>query len=122
MGRLILGFFVAALWLPMIAAVASPSLTESLAILVAMFTIPLTLFVGAPLYWLFRRRVGFWWCAVAGISIGILGVFLFWLVTNALAARNWAPVLIAVGLISSLLFWVVGIWRNNFVLALKKKP
>jgi hypothetical protein len=113
---------VAALWLPAFAVINSPSLIESLAGLVALFTVPLTFFVGAPLYWIFRRRVGFWWCASAGIAIGIVGVGLFWLMTNPLAARNWAPLLIATGLISSLLFWVVGIWRNSYVVTLKTGP
>jgi hypothetical protein len=113
--RLVLGFVVAALWLPAYAYVLSRSLVESGAVLVAMFTVPLTLFVAAPLYWALRERVGFLACICAGLCVGAIGCLLFWLSTNTLAALNWSPLLLAAGLVSSFLFWVVALWGNKYL-------
>jgi hypothetical protein len=109
--RLILGFVVAALWLPILAMAVSPAF--SMAGLIAAFTIPLTLFVAVPSYWHFRKSVGLKICLLNGVVIGILGILLFWVITNRLAAINWAPLLIATSVISSLLFWLIGLWKNE---------
>ena len=90
MVRLILGFIVAALWLPALAYLTSRSFVGSLAGLIALFTVPLTL-CAVPLYVLLRRRVTFWWCALAGLSGGVAGCLVDWLVTNTLSfSRNSA--------------------------------
>jgi hypothetical protein len=113
MVRLILGFIVAALWLPALAYLTSRTVVGSLAGLIALFTVSLTLVFAVPLYVWLRRRVTFWLCALAGLSVGAIGCVVDWLVTNTLAAINWSPLLLVIGLASGLLFWVVAIWGNN---------
>jgi molybdate transport system substrate-binding protein len=114
-GRVVLGFVAAALGVPALVAVTSPPNGLFWFAMISLFTVPLTVFAGMPLFvWLARRRrVTFWWCMLAGLVIGAAGVLLFMLVTNVLAARNWAPLLIVTGLLCSFVFWLAGVWKNR---------
>jgi len=112
--RVVLGFVAAALGVP--ALIGVTSLPDGLwfAAMISMFTVPLTLFAGVPLFVLLarRRRVTFWWCLLAGFVVGVVGVLLLMLTSNVIAARNWAPILIIIGLLCSMVFWVVAVRRN----------
>ena len=113
--RVVLGFVAAALGVPTLAAVASPPHGVFWFGVISVFTVPLTLFAGVPLfvYLARRRRVTFWWCMLAGLVLGAVGALLFMLMTNVLAGRNWAPLLIITGLLCALVFWLVGVWKNQ---------
>ena len=90
--------------------------------MIALYTIPLTIFVAAPLYYFNRKRVTFWLCVIAGVAIGVVGSLLFLVTTNPLAALNWSPLLIGSGLLSSIVFWVVGVWKNGNLTAASRGP
>ena len=118
MTRLIVGFVVAALWLPALAFALSESYWNVFwASAVGAFTVPVTLLVALPLFVILRRRyrLRFWHYAIYGLSIGAVGAAAFSLTTNGLAALNWLPVFLIAGLVSSMAFWVVGVWRNDYV-------
>jgi hypothetical protein len=115
MVRIVLGFIAAALWLPVLELVAgeiSGGYGRFWFGMTAMFTVPLTVLVAVPLFYVWRRRITFWRCVFAGLVIGIIGAGLFLLTTNPLAALNWSPLLIVVGVLSSLVFWAIAVWRN----------
>lgn len=113
MARLILGFLAAALWLPVLMYVTAGGHGEFWFVMIASFTVPLTLFVAAPLYYFSRRRVTFWACIKVGIALGIVGSLTFLLAIDPHTARIWAPSLLLAGFISSVVFWFVGIWKNG---------
>jgi len=113
MARLILGFLAAALWLPVLMYVTAGGHGELWFVMVASFTVPLTLFVAAPLYYFSRRRVTFWACIMVGIALGIVGSLTFLVAIDPHTARMWAPSLLLAGFISSVVFWFVGIWKNG---------
>ena len=113
MVRIVVGFLAAALWLPLLSLATSGPYGAFWFGMTAMFTVPLTLLVAVPLFYMWRRRITFWLCLVAGLAIGIIGAALFLLVTNPLAARNWAPLLIVAGVLSSVVFWATAVWRNS---------
>jgi hypothetical protein len=124
MKRLILAFIVAAFWAPLLSTLTSESYFRVQAfILVALFTVPLTLFVAVPLYCVVRKKIALRLCTLFGIGIGSIGALLFLLMTNLEAFLKFAPLHILTGLISSLLFWLVGIWRNqNLTIDSKSTP
>ena len=113
MTRLILGFAAAALWLPVLMYVIAGGHGEFWFVMIASFTVPLTLFVAAPLYYFSRRRVTFWACVMVGLAIGAVGSLTFLLAINPYTARTWAPSLLLAGIISSVIFWIVAIWKNR---------
>jgi hypothetical protein len=115
--RIVVGFLAAALWLPLFSLATSGPYGGFWFGMTAMFTVPLTLLVAVPLFYLWRRRITFWRCLLAGLAIGIIGAALFLLLTNPLAARNWSPLLIGAGVLSSLVFWAIAIWRNPSLIA-----
>ena len=112
MVRIVVGFLAAALWLPLLSLATSGPYGGFWFGMTAIFTVPLTLLVAVPLFYLWRRRITFWRCLLAGLAIGIIGAALFLLVTNPLAARNWSPLLAVAGVLSSLVFWAIAVWRN----------
>ena len=125
MARLIVGFVVAALWLPALTFALSEAYWNMFwAGAVGAFTVPLTLLVALPLFLILRRRywLRFWHYAIFGLSVGVVGAAVFWLTTNGLAALNWLPVFLIAGLVSSVVFWVVGVWRNNYVIRGTTQP
>jgi len=123
MTRLILGFFTAALWLPLLAYILdSTYYGEFWAFAIAFYTVPLTIFVALPAYFLVRKRISFLLCVGMGCVIGVIGAFIFFLVTNPLAAMNWAPGLISAGIMSSIVFWVIAIWKNKKLMRNKSEP
>jgi hypothetical protein len=79
----------------------------------AAFTVPLTLFIAAPLCYVWRRRITFLRCLVAGFVIGALGALAFLVMTNAQAALNWSPGLIGAGVVTSIIFWAIAVWNNS---------
>src|SRR5688572_14503455 len=113
MVRLVFGFLVAALWLPLVAWLASPSLVESLAGPIAAMSVSLTLLVAAPSFWLVRRRVGLRGCLLGGLAVSALGSVLFWAATNTPAVLSWGPFILAGALVSASFFWFVALWRND---------
>ena len=113
MTRLVFGFAVAALWLPVLLYFTAGDYSQFWFVMTATFTVPLTLFVAVPLYYFWRRRITLWRCVLAGVVIGILGALAFLAVTHAQAALNWSPALIGSGLVTSIIFWLVAIWNNR---------
>lgn len=111
--RIVVAFTAAALWFPSLSYFLSGEYGPFWFLMIALYTVPLTLLVAAPLYYFNRKRITFLFCVLAGLGIGLLGALSFWSMTNRLAAQNWAPLLIGTGLVSSVLFWVIGIWRNS---------
>ena len=114
--RLVAGLLVAALWLPLLGLLTVPWSGPFWSVMTALYTVPLTLLVAAPLAFLFRRRLTLVLCLAFGLTISLLGVLVFSATTNYLAGLRWAPLLTASGLISSFLFWWVAVspqWRSN---------
>jgi hypothetical protein len=112
MVRIVLGFMAAALWLPLLELATSRIYGGFWFGMTAMFTVPLTLLVAVPLFYLWRRQITLWRCLLAGLAIGIIGAVVFLVTTNPLAALNWSPLLVVVGVLSSVVFWVTAVWRN----------
>jgi hypothetical protein len=113
MFRLISGFVITALWLPVLSLFTSGIYGNFWFWMIACYTVPLTIFVAVPLYYAMRRKINFLFCIVSGIGIGALGSLLFLAMTNWLSFLKWSPLLIFVGLVSSLLFWFVAVWKNS---------
>ena len=114
--RLIAGLLVAGLWLPLLSLITVFSSGPFWFVMTALYTVPLTLIVAAPLVFLFRRRLTLALCLAFGLIISLLGMLVFLATTNYLAALTWAPLLTASGLVSSFLFWLVAVsghWRSN---------
>jgi hypothetical protein len=111
--RIGIGLLAAALWLPLLAYATGERFAFFWFGMIAMFTIPLTLFVALPLVLLLRRHLSFVRCIAAGFGIGLLAVALEWSLSHWQAALNLGPLLIGAGVLSSLVFWLVGVWRNS---------
>jgi hypothetical protein len=117
--RLIGGLLVAALWLPALLYIVSRGWEREFSFLiVAYYTIPLTLLVAGPLVYIQRKKLTLVRCLTVGLLLGTLGAFTFWSPYSLKAMFNWGPVLMFVGVISSLLFWVVSVWRNRDLTAI----
>ena len=113
MPRIVLGFAVAALWLPVLLYFSAGDYGEFWFVMTAAFTVPLTLLVALPLYYFWRRRITFWRCLSAGCVIGILGTLAFLAMTNPQAAINWSPGLVGSGIVTSIIFWAIAVWNND---------
>ena len=113
MTRLVLGFVVAALWLPVLLYFTAGDYGQFWFAMTAAFTAPLTLFIAAPLYYVWRRRITFLRCLAAGLVVGALGALAFLAMTNAQAAINWSPGLIGAGVVTSIIFWAIAVWNNS---------
>jgi hypothetical protein len=111
--RVVLGFAVAALWLPVVLYFTAGDYHAFWFVMTASFTVPLTLFVAVPVYYFWRRRITFFRCLSAGFVIGTLGALVFLAMTNPQAALNWSPGLIGSGILTSIMFWVIAIWNNG---------
>ena len=111
--RLVAGLIVAAFWFPVCLYFRDDRYGPLGFILAASFTVPITLFVAAPLVYFLRGRLSFWLCCVLGVVLGSLGLVPNMLAGNWGAARNIGLTMMLVGLVSSMLFWVVGVWRNG---------
>lgn len=114
--RVILGFAVAALWLPLLGFLLGKSGEGiwwfNISLLV---TGPLTILLAVPAYILLRRRAGLFVCTFGGLAIGALGAIALSLVTHPLAAGNTAPLFVVSGAISGIVFWLVALWRPGNV-------
>jgi hypothetical protein len=113
MPRFLLGLLVTALWLPAVAFVATPQ-WRAFGVLVASFTVPLTLLFAAPIAFALRQRTNVLVCAIFGTLGGGIGALIFTWTTNPIAGRNWAPGLVVLGLLCGLVFWFSAVWRNAF--------
>jgi putative effector of murein hydrolase len=113
MTRVVLGFAVAALWLPVLLYFTAGDYGAFWLFMTASFTVPLTLFVAVPLYYFWRRRITFWRCILAGFAIGAIGALAFLAMTHPEAALNWSPGLIGSGVVTSLVFWFIAVWKNG---------
>lgn len=112
--RVVFGFLVAALWLPVVTYLRAPTPGEEFfARAPLVLTVPLTLFVAVPVFLVLKQRASFLVCVLAGAVVGAVGAILFLLVTNWEAGINWAAALVGCGVISSVLFWLVAIWRSD---------
>jgi len=112
--RLIGGLIVAALWLPVLLYVISRGWEKTFSFLiVAYYTVPLTLLVATPLMYFMRKHLTLGRCLLVGFLLGALGALTFWSPYSLKAMWNWGPLLVAAGVMSSLLFWIVGVWRNS---------
>ena len=110
--RVVLGFVVAALWLPAI-GLFMDWYSGVWARASTLLSVPLTVFVAVPIYLVVRKRISFLICAFAGVGIGALGALPWALDGNTRAAMNLAPILMVVGFISSILFWLIAVWKNG---------
>src|SRR5690606_13879481 len=77
--------------------------------LIALFSVPLTVLVAVPAFFLLRRHVNLFTCIASGLLIGWLGAGLFLLATNWLAFLGWAPTMLAIGALSGAGFWLIGL-------------
>ena len=112
--RIVLGFAVAALWLPAVIYLRAEDSTEQFFARVPLLvTTTFTLFVAVPAYLLLRQKATLAACLAAGFLIGALGLALFTLTTHWQAGVGWAPAFLTVGPISAAAFWVVGLWGND---------
>jgi hypothetical protein len=112
--RVVAGLIAAALWLPLAASLLAPGGERVPAFaLPALYTVPLTAVIAAPLVYFFRRNLSFIRCCIVGLGIGTVGALTFWSPYSNAALLSWGPTLVAAGLLSSVVFWVVGIWRNR---------
>jgi hypothetical protein len=111
--RLGCGLLVAALWLPVVLYFTSGPYAKFGFFITAFYTVPLTLFVAAPLVYLLRYCLSLALCLASGLAIGVAGTLMVLATTNRLFAWNASLVLMLCGLVSSLIFWVVGVWRNG---------
>jgi len=115
MTRVFLGFAAAALWLPLVSYFTGGVYGQFWFVMTASFTVPLTVVFAIPLFFLWRKRITFWRCLLAGLAIGFVGTLAFLVTTHPAAALNWAPGLIGTGVLSSIVFWAVAIWNNDAV-------
>lgn len=113
--RLAIGFICAALWLPTVSFIISGVYGKFWFTMTAGFTVPLTIFVGIPLYFLMRKKINLLVCAVGGVAIGVIGSLVFMSITNYLAFLKWFLVFISMGFVSSIIFWVVGVRNNTLI-------
>lgn len=113
MSRIILGFIVAAFWLPLLLSFSEYG--EFWFRMVLLFTAPIIIIFGVPLFILFysKRNISFMLCAISGIALGLVGCVLFLLLSNTLTAYNVAPLFTLSGLLSGIIFWFVGVWKND---------
>ena len=111
--RLVLGIIAEALWLPILAYVTLGRLGEGYFVILAMFTVPLTLFVAVPFYLLTKKYFTFLVSIYFGLAIGALVALVYYLNTDPINGVNMAPIFLLLGLISSVLFWIVAIWKNG---------
>lgn len=111
--RVVLGFVVAALWLPAVLYFTDRTYGQFLFVMSAIFTVPLVLFVAVPLYYVWRRRITFGRCLASGFVIGALGALAFLAMTNPQAAFNWSPGLISAGAVTSIIFWAIAVWKRD---------
>ncbi len=110
--RVILGFAIAALWLPLLGALLGKNGEGTWWFNMSLLaTGALTILLAAPAYILLRRRAGFLICTFGGLAIGALGAIALSLVTNPMAARNAAPLFVASDAVSGIVFWLVALWR-----------
>ena len=117
MFRISLGFLAAASWLPLLLYFTSDEFGDFWSVMVAYFTVPLTVFIAVPLFIVFSRRsnVGAAACLIFGFAVGLVGVLLFWLMTNQQAMLRWAVALVLSGVLSGFVFWIAGVWKNEFL-------
>jgi len=115
MVRIVFGFAVAALWLPIVAYATGGVYGWFWSSMTGIFTIPLTIVLAVPVFYVWRRRITFWRCLTAGLAVGLVGALLFLLMTNPLAALHSLPAFVLAGTFSSTLFWVVAVWNNKVV-------
>lgn len=106
--RIILAFTFAALWLPLAEAISAPDYDFFWSKMTAIFTVSLTLLVAVPGYFIFRKQMTFWLCALGGTGAGVIGALLYLLLTNWGAFMNAWPAMVVIGLITGIGFWVVG--------------
>jgi hypothetical protein len=115
--RLIIGLTVAALWLPLVGLLHGSWEGQFFAGAVALFTVPLTLVVAAPVCAVFyysKVAPSWWFCMIFGGIVGFLGAMIFAAISNnSLIGWNSAPGFILVGVISALMFWAIGIRKND---------
>ena len=113
MFRVTSGLIAAALWLPILnSAVAHAEDQKPAFLVIAIYTVPLTLFIAAPLVFLLRRKLTLGRCLLTGALLGIVGALTFWS-PYSVKSSLWGAPLVLAGLLSSLLFWVIGVWRNR---------
>jgi len=120
MFRVVLGFVAAALCFPAGVLVYAMCIGEwrwgpLFASLAAVYTVPLTILVAAPLFLLFRRHASFLVCVGAGIAVGLIGVLLEALLGSYGYAVAMAWKFAAVGAVSASVFYFVAVFRNRFV-------
>jgi len=80
--------------------------------MILFVSVPLTVLMGVPLYFAFRRKRSVVVCAVAGLFTGVVGALCFLAVTNPLAALRWSPLFVGAGLVSGLVFWRIAVRGN----------
>lgn len=112
--RIIGGLIVAALWLPCLLYVMSRGWERKVSsLIVACYSVPLTLLVAAPFVYFLRRKLTLVRCLTVGLLLGTLAALTLWSPYSPKAMFNWGPLQVLAGVVSSLLFWAVGVWRNH---------
>ncbi|NII10026.1 hypothetical protein [Oleiagrimonas sp. C23AA] len=112
MYRIVCGFVVAALWLPVVQWLVVDGYNGFWFACVAAGTLGVSVIFGVPLFLALRRHLGAGCCLLAGMGLAAVGVLVFGLATNMAAAMRWGGVFLIVGLISGALFWLVAVWHN----------
>lgn len=114
--RVLIGFFVAASWLPLVGLLGFSWEGNFFAGAAAVFTVPLTFCFALPIYILFhyaKIRPSWWVCMTIGAFAGGVGAVAFAGLSNRLAGWGALPSFAIIGAISALIFWVIAIRMNG---------
>jgi hypothetical protein len=114
--RIVFGFLVCALGYPFVALLSGDSYAISGALAVASISIPITVLVAVPLFFLLRSRdwLGLWKTVGTGAAAGLLASIFF-------AGIDWyaflfiSSVFAPMGAVHALIFWFIAVYRNGFL-------
>lgn len=114
--RILIGFLVAALWLPLLGLLGFSWEGTFFAGAAALFTVPLTFGFALPIHLLFQyvKVLPSWWaCMTIGAVAGAVGALTFGGLSNSLSGWVTLPGFALVGVVSALIFWVIAIRKNS---------
>lgn len=113
MARVVAAFVIVPLLYPLSILLVSGEEGWAGAIWAASFTIPITVVIGIPLFFIFRKKAWWrWWqFALGGVLAGLVAS-LPPLLNSWEAAALFAFYFVPFGLAHSVVFWLIAVWRN----------